>query len=105
MLLLGLDIVPTPLKRIINNSIENRVYPEEWKKMVVTPILKKGDQRDNNNNRPLSCLAMASKVLKKIICEQITKHMDSNSLLPTTKYPLQLQRKEIDNDRNIRNTA
>ena len=55
-------------------------FQKNGKKAVVTTILKKGDQRDKKNYRPVSCLAAASKVLKKIICEQIMKHMESNNL-------------------------
>ena len=53
---------------------------------MVTPIPKKGDQRDETNNRPVSCLASASKVLEKIMCEQLTKHMENNKLLPESQH-------------------
>ena len=81
LLLLGADIVATPLTRLINNLIENRLFPEEWKKAVVTPILKKVTK----NYRPVSCRAAASKVLEKIVCELITKHMKSNNMLPDSQ--------------------
>ena len=46
LLLMGADIIATPLTRLINNLIKSGVFPEEWKKAVVMPILKKGDQKD-----------------------------------------------------------
>ena len=55
------------LTRLINSSIQSGIFPTEWKMAVVTPLLKKGDQKDKKNYRPLSCLAAASKVLEKII--------------------------------------
>jgi hypothetical protein len=86
LLLMGANIIAVPLTRLINNSIEKGVFPTEWKKAMVTPILKKGDQKEKTNYRPVSCLAAASKVLEKIICEQITKHMETNKLLPNSQH-------------------
>ena len=42
VLLLEADIIAIPLTRIINNSIENGVFPEAWKKAVVSPNIEKG---------------------------------------------------------------
>ena len=49
---------------------------------MFTPLLQKGDPKEKTNYRPVSCLAVASKVLKKVDFKQITKHMESNKLLP-----------------------
>ena len=62
------------------------MFPEEWKKAVETPILKKGDQRDKTENRQVNCLAAVSKILEKIISEQITTHMESNNFLPNSQH-------------------
>ena len=86
LLLQGAEIVAIPLTRMINNSIESGIFPTEWKKAMVTPILKKGDQKDKKNYRPVSCLATASKVMEKIVCEQITRHMEINKLLPDSQH-------------------
>ena len=42
-LLLGAEILTIPLTRLINSSIDSGIFPEEWEKGVVTPLLKKGD--------------------------------------------------------------
>ena len=34
----------------------------------------------------MSCLSVLSKVLEKIICDQITKHMEKNNLLPPNQH-------------------
>ena len=62
---------------------------------MVTPILKKGDQKEKTNYRPVSCLAAASKVLEKIICEQITKHMETNKLLPNSQHGFREKRSKM----------
>ena len=61
-----------PVTRIINSSIEQGKFPESWKEGVVTPVLKKGSATDKKNYRPITCLSVLSKVLEKIICDQIT---------------------------------
>ena len=86
VLLMGGDILAIPLTRVINNSIINGKFPTAWKKAVVTPLLKKGDPKEKSNYRPVSCLAAASKVLEKIVCQQITRHMESNNLLPDSQH-------------------
>ena len=41
-LLMGTEIITIPFTRLINNSIENGVFPMQWKRAAVTPIMKKG---------------------------------------------------------------
>ena len=84
LLLMGSDILATPLTRVINNSIQNSTFPTEKNDGHTTP--KKGDPIEKTNLRPVSCLAAASKVLEKIVCQQITRHMESNNLLPNSQH-------------------
>ena len=83
---MGGDILATPLTRVINNLIKNGTFPTVWKKAMVTPLLKKGDPKEKTNYRPVNCLAAASKVLEKIVCQQITRHMESNNLLRDSQH-------------------
>ena len=62
-LIIGADILVSPLTSIINQSIKQGSFPEVWKEALVTPVLKKGDASDVSNYRPLSCLPVSSKVL------------------------------------------
>ena len=64
------------------------------KKTVVTLQLKKGDPKEKSNYRPISCHAVASKVLEKIVCQQITKHMETKQT--ATRQPTRIQREKID---------
>ena len=60
--------------------------PETWKSAVVSPILKKGSSTDKNNYRPVSCLIKASKVLEKVVCNQMTQLLEENKLLPKSQH-------------------
>ena len=51
-----------PTKKIINVSIAEGKFPENWKQGNVTPVLKKGSSTAKNNYRPVTCLSILSKV-------------------------------------------
>ena len=65
--------------------------PFLFKNTVATP-LKKGEQKDIRNYRPVSCLAAASKVLEKVVCNQITKFMETNKLIPDSQHGFRSKR-------------
>ena len=81
-----------PITHIINASIASGTFPDHWKKAIVIPILKKGSQTDKNNYRPISILNATSKILEKIVCNQITKHMETNNLLPNNQHGFRAMR-------------
>ena len=68
-------------KSFLFTSIASGVVPSCWKEAIVVPILKKGDPTDKSNYRPVSCLVTASKVMKKIVCNQVTRFLEINRLL------------------------
>ena len=74
------------LKPLVTISITDGKFPEFWKVGVVTPVLKKGSPTGKSNYRPVRCLSVLSKVLEKIVCEQITKFMEDNGLLPQNQH-------------------
>ena len=85
-LLTGSDVLAVPLTHIINTSIRSGEVPAHWKEAIVVPILKKGDKLDKNNYRPVSCLIAASKVMEKVICNQVTRFLEVNGLLPDSQH-------------------
>ena len=71
---------------IINTSIVTGFYPSLWKYPFIAPLLKKGDIDDPNNFRPVSILPVLSKVLEKIVADQLMSHLESNRLLSKTQH-------------------
>ena len=61
-----------------------------WKEAEVIPILKDGDHEEAANNRPLSLLAVASKVSEKIILNQLNAYLVGNKRLmsPLSGYKI-----------------
>ena len=46
---MGMEALVEPLTEVINSSIENGTFPEEWKEAIEVPILKKGDAKEMKN--------------------------------------------------------
>ena len=81
-----MNVLAVPLTHIINTSITSGTVPESWKEATVVPILKKGDSSDVNNYRLVSLLSAASKVLEKVVCNQIIRFLETNGLLPENQH-------------------
>jgi hypothetical protein len=91
-LILGTVVLKIPLTRILNSSIQSGEFTKPWKEALVTPTLKKGDPKKKENYRPVSCLIVASKVLEKIVCDQVTDFMEKNNLLPENQHGFRAKR-------------
>ena len=68
------------------------LFPTEWKEALVTPVLKKGDPKQLNNYRPVSCLNAAAKVLETVVCAQMTDYLEKNHLLPKNQHGFRSKR-------------
>ena len=74
--------VITPyITHIINTSIALSKFPGVWKTAFVLPFPKKTNATTLNDFRPISILPSLSKILEKILKQQILRHINDNSLL------------------------
>ena len=78
--LISQDIVP-PLTHIVNLSLSKSVFPTSWKLSKVIPLLKKGDPMIPKNYRPVALLPVFSKILERVVFNQVVQYLDQNSLL------------------------
>ena len=76
-----LPVILGPLTDIFNCSILTSTFPDNWKEAEVIPILKDGDHERAANNRLLSLLAVASKVLERIVLNQFSTYLTKNNHL------------------------
>ena len=65
---------------MISLSIIQQKFPESWKYSKVIPFYKKCDPLDRKNYRPVSLLSPLSKVLEKIVYEQLYEYFHVNKL-------------------------
>ena len=75
-----------PLTLVINQMLSNGIFPDDLKIAKVIPLFKKGDQSLLNNYRPISLLPSISKILERIIFNQIHTNFSTNDLYYSGQY-------------------
>jgi hypothetical protein len=77
-----LDVLLPTITNLINDSLSSGTIPAELKTAVVKPLLKKPslDSDDLKNYRPISNLPFLSKVLEKVVLQQLLQHLQENNL-------------------------
>ena len=71
------------LLNMVNCSLQTGVFPAAFKTAVVKPLLKKSNLDPNilNNYRPVSNLPFLSKVLEKLVFNQLNYFLNRNNIL------------------------
>ncbi len=70
----------------INTSLTTGVFPQVWKHALVIPLFKKGDQESVNNYRPISLLPVLSKIVEKIVSNQLSDFLLNHNLLSDSQH-------------------
>ena len=67
---------------IINSSLKSGCFPSAFKKAIVRPTLKdhKLDPEALSSYRPVSNLPFVSKLIEKVVYQQLTFHIESNNM-------------------------
>ncbi|KAF2351996.1 Reverse transcriptase domain [Trinorchestia longiramus] len=66
---------------IINTSIAANKFPDQWKHSIIKPLHKADDINTASNYRPISLLPVLSKILEKVISNQLSTYLDKSNLL------------------------
>lgn len=75
------EAIARPLCNLINRSLTTTQIPLEWKSANVTPVPKNGDEMQMENYRPISVLPVISKVMERIVFNQLYDFLQQHSLL------------------------
>ena len=82
LLKLSAILISEPLTKLLNKSLKEGIFPNTWKIANVKPIFKnKGSPSNPTNYRPISLLSCMSKILQKIVFNNIYKHICENQLI------------------------
>jgi hypothetical protein len=74
--------ITEPLKMIAQKSLDAGVFPKSWKKSNVVPIFKhKGAKDSVANYRPISLLSCMSKVVERLVYNELYNFCMENGLL------------------------
>ena len=79
-------IIAPYLTRIINNCIRQSIFPSTWKVGKIAVVHKKGDKTVLNNYRPVTLLCSLSKIIEKVLFDQILTFFNSNGLMDKRQY-------------------
>ena len=80
-----LDALLLPITTLINLSISNSTFPDDFKLAIVTPLHKNHSlpTQDLSSYRPISNLNFISKILERVIHNRLNQHLASfHSLSP-----------------------
>ena len=85
----AVHLVSKPLTLICNASLEKGIFPQIWKFTRVTPIYKTGSKTDVNNYRPISVLSAVSRILEKIVHDQLLEYLKGYNKLCLNQFAFQ----------------
>ena len=77
---LAAEYIAQPLHHIVTLSLLQERFPRSWKYSKVLPLHKKLDQLERKNYRPVAILSPLSKVIEKIVYEEIYEYFNKNLL-------------------------
>jgi Reverse transcriptase (RNA-dependent DNA polymerase)/Endonuclease-reverse transcriptase len=78
--LIWMVILPT-LSNIVNSSMQQGYFPTLWKKGILCPIPKIKFPKCIKDFRPISLLCTASKILEKVVHDQILNYVNGLNLM------------------------
>ena len=76
VLKMAAPVVAPSLTEIFNMSIDTQQFPSEWK----IPLFKRGQRSLLDNYRPISILPVVSKLMERILYDQIYEYFDQQNL-------------------------
>ena len=69
------------ITHLVNFSIKSGSFPDLWKSAVVTPIQKTKESTELSNFRPIYVLPVLSKVLERVVYDQLLSYLLKHNLL------------------------
>ena len=88
MLTLVLPHLSEYLTFIINTCLTNNVFPDTWKYSNIIPVPKKNNPTDMSHFRPISILPTISKIIEKIVSNQLNVFLTEKNILPVVQSAL-----------------
>ena len=82
MILLCADVILPFLTNLINSCILDQSFPDQWKVSRIVPLPKKKNVETLSDLRPISILPVLSKIIEKIMNDQIRAHLNKYNILP-----------------------
>ena len=78
--------IASSLTYIFNHALISSHFPSEWKVARLLPLFTKGPRNSAENYRPISILPSISKIMERIMYDQLYEYLDRNSLLSDHQF-------------------
>ena len=87
ILLESVDIILPFITAMCNASLREGFMPASQKAAIITPIVKKPglDPEEGKSYRPISNLTFMSKLIERIVAEEIKVHLTESNLMPSVQ--------------------
>ena len=85
------DLLAPSLMLIFNKSLSEGQLPPNMKIANITPVYKGGDPSQPTNYRPVSLLPIVSKLLERIVHEQLSQYLAEHNLYPSCQFGFRRQ--------------
>ena len=82
----NIDILGVIILYICNKSLSQGIFPDQLKVAKITPVHKNGDRKCIGNYRPISVLNSFSKIIEKIVVNQLNNYLQFNSILSNCQF-------------------
>ena len=86
VLLAAASAIAPSLTDIFNMSMDSNQFPSDWKAARVTPLFKKGQRSVLDNYRPISILPVVSKIMERLLYNQIYDYFVKKDLLSKHQF-------------------
>lgn len=87
ILLGSVDLLLPFISVMCNTSLREGVLPASQKAALITPVMKKPslDPDEEKSHRPISNLSFISKLIERIVAQQLKVHLDASGLMPSVQ--------------------
>lgn len=75
-----------PLTHCINVSFSSGVFPSRLKLSVITPVFKKGNNRDLENYRPISVSSVFAKIFEYAMVDKLWSFLNKNNVIDPRQH-------------------
>ena len=77
----GANVLPKPIAKICKISISSVLFPSDYKIAKLKQLYKKESKTNPENFRPISLLPLISKVIERIVYDQVDNFLLQNNIL------------------------
>ena len=82
-------VLAEPLTNIINKALRQSVVPDNLKIAKMIPLFKSGSLNSIDNYRPISVLPTVSKLMERVVYNQLSEYLEQKGLLSESQYGFQ----------------